>query len=229
MAQLRTGYSHLNVQNKLHQNDTWSGIEPCQLISTVRRVAYGRIASKGSPQACVRTQTTRWEAQHKKEKTMKMKVMEMPKYPEIEIVGKTIDSITGSIDRLPISRSLITTDSVDKTLIVVDGDETVIKHVDAVDKEKATELFVELVGCKRSLASFKFFGGYIGADDRNAGVKVLFTEETEKIDRLVSCAERMCNVNPECDGQWKIVDKDGTRWFIRTIATKLTSNGKIER
>lgn len=160
---------------------------------------------------------------------MKMKVMEMPNYPEIEIVGKTTDSITGSIDRLPISRSLITTDSVDKTLIVVDGDETVVKHVDAIDKEKATELFVELVGGKRSLASFKFFGGFSSSDDRNEGVKVLFTEEVDKIDRLVACAERMCEATPEADGQWRVVDKDGTRWFIRVIATKLTSNGKIER
>lgn len=159
---------------------------------------------------------------------MKMKVTEVPNYPEFEVVGKTTDSTTGTIDRKPIGRALITTEDLQgKKLTPVDGDGTVLKQVTAIDKEAATELFIELVGGTKSAASRKFFGGYTAENTENAGVKELYTTEVDKINGLVNLAHKMCEVHPESDDQWKIVDKDGNTWYIRTIATDLTACGKV--
>lgn len=155
---------------------------------------------------------------------MKMKVMEVPVYPEIDIVGKTIDTTTGTIDRKSIGRCLITTEAVDKRYTVVGGDKTELKTVSPVD---VVELYVELVGGTRSLASFKFFDAYVASNKENPEIIDIYTIDAEKISRLVECAERMSESHPECDGQWKIVDANDTRYFLRQIAVALTENGFV--
>jgi len=159
---------------------------------------------------------------------MKMKVFETPVYPEIEVVAKTVDSVTGTIDRKPIGRCLLTTEAVDKKYQVVDGDGTELAHVESLAEGESVELFVALVGDIKSLASKKFYTGFKAANRENPEVKDLFTDECDKIDALVAMAERMCADHPECDNQWKLVDKDGNRWFLRKICKSLRANGKID-
>ena len=156
---------------------------------------------------------------------MKMKVNEKPNYAEMEIAAKTVDSLTGTIDRKKIGRVLVTEEVVAKDYEVVGGDGTLIVHA---DKAEETELFVELVGGIKSLASFRFFGGWTAKNRENPEATDLYTEEGDKIHRIAECAERMCESHPECDGQWKVVDKDGNRVFVRLVCRSLKANGKIE-
>lgn len=156
---------------------------------------------------------------------MKMKVMEKPQYPEIEIVAKTVESECGTIDRKSIGRCLLTTEAVDKEYMVVGGDDTLVKTVKEAEE---IEVKVEFVGGVKSLASFKFFKHYVAENKENADVTDIYTEESDKLERIRECAARMAEAHPECDGQWKIVDKDGKRVFIRVICKYLKANGKIE-
>lgn len=155
----------------------------------------------------------------------KIKVIEVPEYPEIEILAKSVDTLTGSIDRKPIGRSLITLEAVDKKYTAVGGDDTLVKTVVEAGE---TELWVELVGGIKSLASYKFFGGWTAKNLENPEVFELYTTEADKVEKIAATAERMCEAHPECDGQWKIVDKDGNRWFARKVCTSLRENGKID-
>lgn len=171
---------------------------------------------------------------NKKQKAnaMKMKYTEKPVYPEVEIVGKTVDSLKGTIDSRPIGRRLLTeeegfgkgTDKEGK--MALNGDGTTIKSVKKVSE---IELIIELVDGTKSAASFKFFDAYTAPNDENDGVDDIFTDNGEQIGRIESCADRMTDAAPGCDGQYKIVRKsDGKRVFLRLIAKKLCDNGKID-
>lgn len=165
---------------------------------------------------------------------MNMKYREVPKFEEVEVVAKTTDSITGTIDRKTIGRALLTTaDGFEGKHEVVDGDGTTLRTVKEFGKEEnaddAVEVIVELVGGIKSLASYKFFKGYKAANAENPDVMDVFTEDAAQINKVVATAERMCAVHPECDGQWKIVTKsEGKRVFLRKIATALSKTGMIE-
>lgn len=156
---------------------------------------------------------------------MKMKVMEKPQYPEIEIIAKTVESECGTIDRKSIGRCLLTTEVVDKEYQVVGGDDTLVKSVKEAEE---IEVRVEFVGGVKSLASFKFFKHYTAENKENSGIIDIYTDEGDKLERIRECAARMAEAHPECDGQWKIVDNKGTRVFIRIICKYLKANGKIE-
>lgn len=163
----------------------------------------------------------------------KMKIREIPVYEECEIEAKTIDSTTGTIDRKTIGRCLLTLAAgYAGKHEVVDGDGTPIVTVESFGKDedavKEVEVVVELVGGMKSLASFKFFGGYMAPNRENAGVTDIFVEDGAQINKIVACATRMADAHPECDGVWQIVDKDGKRVFLRKIATNLSKTGKIE-
>lgn len=164
---------------------------------------------------------------------MQCKYTEVPKYESVDVVAKTTEAITGTVDRKLVGRALLTTEAgFEGRHQVVGGDGVVIRTVQKIGEGEGeaptVELFVELVGNVRSLASYKFFKGYVGANPENAGVKDLYTDDGVQIDRLVGTAHRMCDDHPECDSQWKIVDKDGNRWFLRKIATDVKSNGMID-
>lgn len=154
-----------------------------------------------------------------------LKIEKKPVYDAIDVIGKTFNTVTGSADRKLVGRVLVTTSAgFDGQHQAVGGDGTGILTVKAVEAE--TELFVELAGGIKSLASFKFFGGFEAPNKENAGVTDLFTTEHDKVGRLVACALRMSEAHPECDGQWKIVDASGVRHFIRELA-EVNEHGMI--
>jgi len=160
----------------------------------------------------------------------KVKFTEKPTYEEVELIGKTFDSITGTIDRKPIGRSLITEQAgFEDKHIVVNGDESTIKSVEKIGDD-GIELFVRLVGDIKSLASKKLYKGWTAKNRENGDVVDVYVDATEedasKAKGLVDIATRMCAAHPECDSQWEIVDKDGGRVFIRLVDTKIDSRGK---
>lgn len=164
---------------------------------------------------------------------MKCKYTEIPTYEEVEIAGKSVDTITGTIDRKAVKRCLITTQAgFAGKHQVVGGDGVAIRTVAEIGENEGQaavpELFVELVGGVKSLASYKFYKGYTAKNAENPEVNDLFTEDGEQVNKIVETARRMCGAHPECDSQWKIVDKDGNRWFLRKIATNVNSIGKID-
>jgi len=175
---------------------------------------------------------------------MKMKYREAPTYDEVEVVGKTTDATCGTIDRKLVSRALLTEQAgfAGKTHEIVDGDGVCLRTVKPFggedDEVKEIEAFVELVGGKRSLASYKFYKGWTAENPENEGVTDIFVDAAAKasgdgtnhdqIESLIATARRMCEASPECDGRWKIVNKDGKRLFLRECVTTLKSNGKIE-
>lgn len=164
---------------------------------------------------------------------MKCKYTEIPHYDEVEIVGKTIDTVTGTIDRKPVGRALLTTEAgFEGKHQVVGGDGVAIRSVKKIGENEGdaatVELFVRLVGNIKSLASYKFFTGYVGANAENAGVEDLYTEDCEQVNKIVETARRMCASHPECDSQWEIVDGSGKRYFLRVIATSISSSGRID-
>lgn len=165
-------------------------------------------------------------------KQMKVKYTAIPSYESCELVGKTDKATCGTIDRKLVGRCLLTKEAgFDGKHMVVGGDETpivTVEEIGAEGKKPEIELFVQLVGGKRSLASFKFFKGYYAANRENTGVTDLFTDDRAQIERIEACAARMCNAMPECDGQWKIVDSTGARYFLRRFKTDLTSTGRFE-
>ncbi len=173
-----------------------------------------------------------WGRGKRKVTNMNMKYQAKPTYEQVDIVGKTVETITGTIDRKAVARVLLTTQAgFEGKHEVVNGDGTAIRTVKAIGEnegEAATvELFVRLVGDIKSLASYKFFAGYVGDNAENAGVKDLYTENGEQISKMVECARRMCASHPECDDRWEIVDGNGVRHFLRLISKTLTANGKI--
>lgn len=165
---------------------------------------------------------------------MNMKIREVPVYDECEIVAKTTDTTTGTIDRKTVGRCLLTlADGFAGKHEVVDGDGTTLRTVKEFGKEEgaddAVEVIVELVGGVKSLASYKFFKGYKAPNAENPEVMDVFTEDCAQINKIVVTAARMCEAHPECDGQWKIVTKsEGKRVFLRKIATSLSKTGMIE-
>ena len=164
---------------------------------------------------------------------MNMKYEAIPQYEQVEIVGKTVDTITGTIDRRPVGRVLLTTAAgFEGKHRVVGGDGTAIRSVTEIGegegKARAVELFVELVGSVKSLASYKFFAGYVAPNAENPECTDLYTEDCTQVNRLVETAKRMCADHPECDSQWKAVDANGRRYFLRKIATSLASNGLVD-
>lgn len=192
--------------------------------------------ANGAPEGIVhKTRTTAKDPESTKQernKTMKVKYTAIPSYKSCELVGKTDRATCGTIDRKLVGRCLLTKEAgFDGKHMVVGGDETpivTVEEIGAEGKKPEIELFVELVGGKKSLASFKFFKGYYAANRENAGVRDLFTDDRAQVERIEACANRMCNAMPECDGQWKIVDATGTRYFLRHIKTDLTSTGRFE-
>lgn len=164
---------------------------------------------------------------------MQCKYTEVPKYETVELAGKTVEAITGTIDRKPVSRVLITTAAgFAGSHQVVGGDGTTIRTVQAIGENegdaKAPELFVRLVGDIKSLASYKFFKGYVAKNAENPECTDLFTEDCEQVNRIVETAKRMCADHPECDSRWEITDANGARYFLRKIATGLDSAGMID-
>ena len=172
-------------------------------------------------------------SKRKVNKMTRMKFREVPKFEEVDVVAKTCDSVTGTIDRKPIGRVLLTTaEGFEGKHEVVDGDGTPIRTVKEFGKDEnaddAVEVVVELVGGVKSLASYKFFKGYKAANAENPDVMDVFTEDGAQINKIVATAERMCASHPECDNQWKVVTKsEGRRVFLRLIATNLDATGKI--
>lgn len=193
-------------------------------------------AANGASEGIVhKTRTTAKDPESTKQernKQMKVKYTEIPSYESCELVGKTDKATCGTIDRKLVGRCLLTKEAgFNGKHMVVGGDETpivTVEEIGAEGKKAEIELFVELVGGKRSLASFKFFKGYYAANRENAGVTDLFTDDRAQIERIEACAGRMCNAMPECDGQWKIVDATGARYFLRRIKADLTSTGYFE-
>ena len=164
---------------------------------------------------------------------MNMKYMAIPDYESVDIVAKTTEAITGTIDRKLVGRALLTLQAgFTAKHQVVDGDGTpivTVKKIGDGDGEiAAPELFVRLVGNIKSLASYKFFEGYVADNRENAGVVDLFTEDAVQVGKIVDTAKRMCAAHPECDSQWEIVDGDGKRYFLRKVCSTLNANGKID-
>lgn len=163
---------------------------------------------------------------------MKMKYTEKPTYPEVEIVGKTVSSKTGTIDRRKFGRLLLTEEAgfgkgTDKDgKIVLNGDDTTIQ---TVTKAAEVEVVVQLVDGSKSAASFKFFDVYTAKNPENEDVLDVFTTDVEKVDRVEACAERMCDAAPGNDGQYKIIEKSSEkRVFLRVIAKNLDERGKVK-
>jgi hypothetical protein len=192
--------------------------------------------ANGAPEGIVhKTLTTAKDPESTKQernRQMKVKYTAIPSYESCELVGKTDKATCGTIDRKLVGRCLLTKESgFEGKHMVVGGDETpivTVKEIGAEGGKAEIELFVELVGGKRSLASFKFFKGYYAGNRENAGVTDLFTDDRAQIERIEACANRMCNAMPECDGQWKIVDAAGDRYFLRHFRADLTSVGYFE-
>lgn len=151
-----------------------------------------------------------------------------PVYVQLNALGKTCGSAaTGTIDRKVISRCILTDSDFDKDYRVVGGDDTKFVTVEA---KPEIEIWVEFVGNVKSLASFKFFDVLVAANKENDGVTDVFvaaeSDDQAKIDRAIDCASRMAAAHPACDGQYKFVDKDGNRVFLRTYAA-VNANGMI--
>ena len=164
---------------------------------------------------------------------MQCKYTEVPKYETVDIVAKTTEAVTGSIDRRLVGRALLTTEAgFSGGHQVVGGDGTVIRTVRKIGEGEGeagtVELFVRLVGDVRSLARYKFFKGYVAENPENPECVDLFTEDGEQVNRLVETARRMCADHPECDSRWEIVDAAGVRHFLRKIATDVKPNGMID-
>ena len=152
-----------------------------------------------------------------------------PTYVQLNAIGKTCgQAATGTIDRKVISRCILTDSVFDKDYRVVGGDDTKFVKVTAKDE---MEVWVEMVGNIKSLASFKFYGVYVAANKENDGVTDIFvpadSDDQTKIERALDCASRMAGAHPECDGQYKFVDKDGNRVFLRSYA-KVNAHGMID-
>ena len=151
-----------------------------------------------------------------------------PTYVQLNAIGKTCgQAATGTIDRKVISRCILTDSVFDKDYRVVGGDDTKFVKVTAKDE---IEIWVEMVGNIKSLASFKFYGVYVAANKENDGVTDIFvpanSDDQTKIERALDCASCMAGAHPECDGQYKFVDKDGNRVFLRSYA-KVNAHGMI--
>ena len=164
---------------------------------------------------------------------MKMKYMEKPSYPEVEVVGKTVASETGTVDRRKFGRLLLTEEdgfgagTEKPNRVVLNGDDTTIQ---TVKKAAEIEIVVELVDGSKSAASFKFFDVYTAKNAENPEVTDVFTGDGDKMERAVACAERMCEAAPGNDGQYKFIDKaTSTRVFLRRIEKNLAENGKVAR
>jgi hypothetical protein len=164
---------------------------------------------------------------------MKMKYTEKPQYPEVEVLGKTTASYTGTIDRRKFGRLFLTEDEGfgpdgDKKGKIVLGDETGAT-LQTVKKVGEIEVIVKLVDNTKSAASFKFFDCWTAKNAENPDIVDIFTTDVEKCDRVEACADRMCEAAPGNDGQYQIVRKDdeGTRVFLRVIAKNLKENGKV--
>ena len=164
---------------------------------------------------------------------MNMKYEAVPQHETVEIVAKTLEAVTGTIDRKLVGRALLTTAAgFEGKHQVVGGDGTPIRTVTPIGENEGetptVELFVRLVGNIKSLASYKFFRGYVAENPENRGVFDLYTEDFDQVKRVVDTARRMCGDHPECDDRWEIVDAIGKRWFLRKIVSDLKANGKID-
>lgn len=164
---------------------------------------------------------------------MKCKFTEIPHYEEVEIVAKTLEAVTGTIDRRLVGRALLTTEAgFSGKHQVVGGDGVGIRTVQKIGTENGeaatVELFVRLVGDIKSLASYKFFKGYVAQNPENPECTDLFTDDFDQVKRVVDTAKRMCDDHPECDSRWEIVDAAGKRYFLRKIVADLKANGKID-
>ena len=163
---------------------------------------------------------------------MNMKYTEKPEFKSVNILGKTVDSVCGTIDRKQIARVFITEElgfGVDgKDFVAVKGDENVT--IKTVAKADETEVFVELVGGIKSLATAKFYGAYVAGNKENADVTDIYVtgDECSKIGKLSSIASGMNAVHPECAGEFKFTDKDGKRVFLRAYRTDVGENGKLK-
>lgn len=151
-----------------------------------------------------------------------------PVYAQLNALGKTCGSAaTGTIDRKIISRRILTDSAFDQNYRIVNGDDT--KFVTVAEKDEV-EVWVEFVGGVKSLASFKFFDVLIAPNEENNGVTDIFiateSDDQAKIDRAIDCASRMAAAHPACDGQYKFVDVDGNRVFLRSYA-KVNASGMI--
>lgn len=163
----------------------------------------------------------------REEEMQNLKYTVKPTFETVNVIGKSFDTTTGTIDRKAIGRVLMTDAAgFDGKHVLVDGDtETPIKTVKAAEE---VEVLVEFVGGVKSLATVKFFNAYTRDNAENDGVLDVFTTETDKIGRVIGIAERMAEAHPECDGQWKVVTKDGRRVFLRAYA-EVNEAGKISR
>lgn len=162
---------------------------------------------------------------------MKVKYKEIPTYEEVELVGKSFDTIAGTIDRKPVGRALITEQAgfEGKHEVVAEGaDGTPIRSVEKINEDgDGIELVVEFVGGIRSLATKKVYKGWTAKNIENKDVVDVFVTDTDAIDAVKRIARRMDEQHPECDSQWQILDKaTGKRVFLRLVDTDIKANGK---
>lgn len=161
----------------------------------------------------------------RKKMKMKAKYMSRPSYPECDILGKTFDTVGGTIARRPVQRALITTDAAADGKVIVDGDDVVIKAVTPVTE---IETQIELCDGQKSAASWKFFDCFRKEAEEGKDYIEIFTTAADDCVALCECARHMCERNPGCAGQWKIVEKGkDTRVVIRLFTSKVNSNGLI--
>ena len=128
----------------------------------------------------------RGRSKRKVNRNMNMKYQAKPVYETVDIVAKTTEAITGTIDRKLVGRSLLTEQAgFEGKHEVVDGDGVAIRTVQKIGEDegdaKAPELFVELVGGIKSLASYKFFAGWTGKNPENEGVADVYTEDAAQV------------------------------------------------
>ena len=160
---------------------------------------------------------------------MKAKYREVPTYEQVELVGKTVDSTCGTIDRKPIGRVLLTEEAgFAGNHEVVNGDGAVI-HTVAKIGEDGIELAVRLVGGIKSLATYKVYDGWTAGNKENAGVVDVFSKDAEgKFLSILNTARRMSAAHPECDDQWEVIEvATGKRVFLRKIAD-VDANGRVK-
>lgn len=150
--------------------------------------------------------------------------MSRPEYKTVALVAKTTETISGTIDRKPVPRRLLTeAEGFDGKQVVVDGDDV---GIFTAAKKAEVEVWVELVGPTKSKASWKFYDVLTLDCPENEGVTEIFTDDVEKVGHVTGCAARMCSANPDCDNMWQLVDKDGKRVIVRIVDKAVTETGR---
>lgn len=160
-----------------------------------------------------------------------VKFTEAPKYEEVALIGKTIEStfLAGTFDREQIVRRYLTeAEGFDgKSEIIVNGAD---KYGILTVKPDTLDVYVELMGGKKSLASWKF-AGFTADSIENEGCVDLFVPSTDDVANkgrsLRACAEAMSAATPEAANLWRVVTSDGKRVFIRAYSP-VDKKGRVD-